>query len=325
MLNSLSPVRPMPHPPACGGVAELVDRLAIECVGLSDDEVSTLTSALDNIRGMVGARVTLRARHGDIALVDARLAARLSAAEWCARFGRRPVVAVVERGWRVHNLPTLYRISNAFHESELLDTITALAALRSSTTTSTSTTMPTTEPLPVAPTRGPTGASDFVAALLARYAVRGAQRLHAAYEDGSGLVIDFEEREVTADRRAWVQLVTRATLPRLHESAPLTTSLNSCTDRHHLDALVWAVGMACGDLPLVGAPADWRHARLAGRGWSRVYRFTRAPVHLDLVDVLLQAPMTPIELQRMTRIPEKELRAFLQACLLLGLCHWEHR
>jgi hypothetical protein len=319
----------MSPPPARSGAAELVDLLAIECVGLSDDEISTLTSALDNIRGMVGARVMLRERHGDVALVDGRLAARLSAAEWCARFGRRPVVAVVERGWRVNNLPTRYRISNAFHESELLDTITALAALRSSTTTSTSTstsaTMPTTESLPVAPTRAPTGASDFVAALLARYAVRGAPRLHAAYEDGSGFVIDFEEREVTADRRAWVQLVTRATLPRLREMAPLPTSLNSCIDRHHLDALVWAVGMACGDLPLVGAPADWRHARLAGRGWSRVYRFTRAPVHLDLVDVLLQAPMTPIELQRMTRIPEKELRAFLQACLLLGLCHWENR
>ena len=118
MLNTSSHARPSSRQPGSDGGTELVDRIAIECVGLSDATMTTLNSALDNIRGLIAARITLREHHGDVALVDARLAAGLSGAEWCARFGRRPVVAVVDRARQAHNLPTLYRISSDFHESE---------------------------------------------------------------------------------------------------------------------------------------------------------------------------------------------------------------
>lgn len=111
----------------------------------------------------------------------------------------------------------------------------------------------------------------------------------------------------------------------MQSESPSPMALASDAERHDLDHLVWAVGMACADLPLVDAPADWRPARLTGRGWPQVYRFTRTPIHLDLADVLQQTPTTPIELQRITRAREPELRGFLQACLLLGLGHWEDR
>jgi hypothetical protein len=173
--------------------------------------------------------------------------------------------------------------------------------------------------------RAPAGASPFVVALMERYADRDAAHLAGHYDDGAALEADFLNREVVADRQAWIQLVTRRTLPTLLEFRRYVIRAAYRPERHDLDSLVWAVGIACADLPLVDAPADWRHAPLTGRGWAQVYRFTRMPVHLDLADELQQAPTTPDRLQRVTRAREPELRAMLQACLMLGLGLWGDR
>jgi len=167
------------------------------------------------------------------------------------------------------------------------------------------------------------GATAFVATLLACRHDRNAAPLAAGFGDGSWLRIDFCTRTVTAEPAAWARVVARGQLPQTLDEA--TCPIDYFIDAEHrdLDALVWAVGLACADLPLLGAPLDWRHARVLGQHWLHVYQYTCMPVHLHLADMLQHGPATPFELRRATHVREAELCGFLQACLLLGFAQWD--
>jgi hypothetical protein len=178
-------------------------------------------------------------------------------------------------------------------------------------------------PAEVAPQRGLVGAVAFVSTLLARRNDRVAPPLAAAYRDGACLQIDFRTRVVTAEPAAWARLVARGELPLILDGSQCPIDFSVDAERRDLEGLVWAVGLACADLPLLGAPLDWRRARVIGHRWLHVYQYTCTPVHLHLAEVLQRSPATPIELRRATRVREAELRGFLQACLLLGFAQWD--
>lgn len=144
----------------------------------------------------------------------------------------------------------------------------------------------------------------------------------AGYDDGGALLIDFARHEVRADARAWERLLARGDLPRIaDESLPLQGPTYRA-ERHPIESLVWAVGLASANLPLLGAPAAWRSAPLTGRGWQDFPSLSCAPAHLHLAELASQGETTPQQLRRATRVDERALRAFLQAALFVRLLEW---
>ena len=144
----------------------------------------------------------------------------------------------------------------------------------------------------------------------------------AGYDDGNALLIDFARREVRADPRAWERLLARGELPRMADQAFPLQGPTYRAERHPIESLVWAVGLASASLPLLGAPAAWRSARLSGRGWQDFASLSCAPAHLHLAELASRGETTPQQLRRATRVDERTLRAFLQAVLFLRLLEW---
>ena len=91
---------------------------------------------------------------------------------------------------------------------------------------------------------------------------------------------------------------------------------------HELPDVVWSLGLASGQLALIGAPADWWHTPLQCTGLDRVERYSRVPQHLELARHLEGGALTPSQLRRQARVGVAELRRFLQACLALQLLQW---
>ena len=56
---------------------------------------------------------------------------------------------------------------------------------------------------------------------------------------------------------------------------------------------------------------------------SQIGRYSRLPRHMELARQLVAGPMTPSALRRNVRVSVADLRRFLQACLFLGLVHWD--
>jgi hypothetical protein len=146
----------------------------------------------------------------------------------------------------------------------------------------------------------------------------------AGYDDGNALLIDFARREVRADTRAWERLLARGELPRMCDESFEVNGPSHVAKVHPIESLIWAIGLASADLPLFGAPAAWRSARLSSRGWQDFLHLSCAPAHLHLAELASQGETTPEQLRRATRVDERGLRAFLQAALFLRLLEWSH-
>lgn len=165
-------------------------------------------------------------------------------------------------------------------------------------------------------------APPFVGELVRNWQDRKHPCLFAGYEDGSSLVVDFKLQQVRADATAWERLLARGELPRLGDGSFPLDAPSYLSKEHPLASLIWAVGLASGSLPLLGAPTEWRSARLISRDWRPLPRLSRAPAHLHLATLAAQTEVTPEQLRLATRVDERDLRAFLQAALFLRLLEW---
>jgi hypothetical protein len=168
-------------------------------------------------------------------------------------------------------------------------------------------------------------APDAATRALVAHVLRGlhddsTEVLLAGYGPQAALRMDFAARLVLLDPQALQGLRVRRELPRLDDSAGLTDQAVV----HDLDEIVWHLGLACGRYALLQAPADYWHARLTGTAAHQIERYSRQPRHLELMRRLQQGPASPSELRRHVRIQVADLLCFLQACLFLGILHWEH-
>jgi len=282
-------------------------------VGLTDAAISALDRVLRRVSANAPMDFVVDAGRGEVALVDAELAADLNDEEWSTLFGTRPVVAVVEPGVPVRRLRTPYSVASVFDDGELLSTLNTIPEMR--------------ERGARRPVRRPDDATvaapkPFVAALLRCWTDKSAPCLQAAYDDGASMLIDFGRGEVHAHAAAWERLRTRRELPRLVDDTAQPMQPSSRVKIYRIESLLWAVGMASADLPLLGAPPRWRSAQIVGRGLHYIELYSRAPAHLHLAELISSGVNTTAALRRASHVEERELRTFLQAGLFLRLLQW---
>jgi hypothetical protein len=169
------------------------------------------------------------------------------------------------------------------------------------------------------PGRVPTAESAaFFEAVLKVRTDPQAPPVQAAYAEGGVLIVDGATARARFDAEGWMSL-------RLHEPLPqLQTHVvpNGELAEHELDLVLWMLGMAAGELPLLEAPADWWHAPLTPVHLQSIGRYTQQPSHLAMARVLAGGGITPSVLRRECRVSEHALRAFVQACLVLCLVWW---
>jgi len=315
MLQTMSPRRRWPQTLRLAARRPRANAtLRVAVVGLSAAVVATLDQALKLASCQAPIDFELSDERSHVALVDAHLAADLNDDEWRTLFGQRPVVAVSEPGQQVAQTRTPYQMSSRFDDGELLSTLNSIPEVRLRGARQQARTPLAGELLAAAP--------PIVVELLRRYDDAGAPFLLAGYGDGPSMLIDFARAEVMADPQAWERVQAQRELPRSADGAFAPAGLSHGAKAQRLESLVWAVGLACAELPLHNAPAAWREARLASQGWLHLKAFSRMPVHLHMAERLAQGDTTPAELRRSTRVDEAELRAFVQAGLFLNLLHW---
>jgi hypothetical protein len=145
-------------------------------------------------------------------------------------------------------------------------------------------------------------------------------RLWLGYGPAACLEVDFETALVRMDPAAEQQLRIAGELP---SRAPAGAVPGLRAVERALDQTVWDLGLACGGYRLLRQPHDWWHAPLVAVGEVALERYSRMPRHLTLARCVQRGPATPSALRRHALISVAELRAFLQACLFLGLLDWD--
>jgi hypothetical protein len=160
---------------------------------------------------------------------------------------------------------------------------------------------------------------DLVERVLNGMQDRATPPLAASYGPGACLRFNFAARSVAIDLEAQRCLRVLGELPAPAAGArPLAGAL-VCD----LDETVWGLGLASGGFALLDAPEDWWHTPLLGPAASQIARYSRLPRHLELARQLVAGPASPSTLRKCVRVGIPELRQFLQACLFLGLVHWD--
>lgn len=282
-------------------------------VGLADAAVASLDRVLRRLSAHAPLSFVVDAGRGDVALVDAELAADLNDQEWSTLFGARPVIAVVEPGAPMRTLRTPYCVASAFDDGELLSTLNTIPEMRERRSG-----RPAHRPDAAATQAHP----PFVAALLQCWTDKSAPCLQAAYDDGAAMLIDFARGEVHAHAAAWERLRARRELPRLISDADTPMQPSARVKIHRIETLLWAAGVASAELPLWGAPLAWRQANIAALDIQHVVLYSRAPAHLHLAELMSRGVTTAAALRRASHVDERELRVFLQAGLFLRLLQW---
>jgi hypothetical protein len=160
---------------------------------------------------------------------------------------------------------------------------------------------------------------DFVERVLVGMHDSQSPALTASYAPGACLRFDFAARIVMLDTQAQRCLRVQRELPRPTPGArPQADAVV-----RELDETIWDLGLASGNFALLDAPQDWWHTPLLGPAASQVERFSRMPRHLELARQLVAGPTSPSALRKNVRVSVSDLRRFLQACLFLGLVHWD--
>ena len=142
--------------------------------------------------------------------------------------------------------------------------------------------------------------------------------LRAGYGPQASMVIDFAAGVATVDALADQRLRLSREVPYLSRGAQL---VDGAVPRE-LDLLVWDIAIAAGGFRLLHSPVNWWQAPMIARPQLDISRFSLRPQHRDMVRCLAQGPVSPAELRRRSRVSLVDLRAFLQACLFLGLVFW---
>jgi len=332
-----------------GGARE--QRVTVQHLMLADGDLHSVQTALDEVGRTLAVRLVLQGHAGDIVLLDADLSDRISPQLVSALVEERPTLLLgsLQRS-DMARLPAVQQQER--RQQELQRQLVAMPLVRRRSAepnaphwrTSGLQAVPRREPSARSAPRD-TGAvdDDFdsafdslidtqqlaaedlqadQSALLAQV-LRGLRdpstpAVAASYGPDANLVFDFGTRLVCMDPLALQHLRVRREVP-----LPAAGVVPHSEAMHHeLQDVVWSLGLASGNLALMGAPADWWHTPLHCTGLERIERYSRVPQHLDLARRLEAGPLTPSELRRQARVGVPDLRRFLQACLALQLLQW---
>jgi hypothetical protein len=305
-------------------------RIALQHVMSSDEDIDTVRAVLDGVGEALDVEFELRAGAGDIVLMDADLAGRMSPQLVHAFTEERPLVTLTSLQREDELLlPLAERFER--RQRELLAQLREIPFVRRAAGGAAA---------PVSPqdtagfdsgfdTRA--HATELLAAEieegrreLMQRVLRGRHAHHlppltASYGPGAHLRFDFAAQRVSIDALALQHLRVRRELPR---PAPGAQPQEEATLRD-LDQTVWDLGLAAGPHALLDEPGDWWHTALVWTAGARLEHYSRLPRYLALAQYLKQAPRTPSQLRRHARVGVADLRCFLQATLMLGLTRWQ--
>ena len=320
-------------------------RVRLQHIGLATADVRALQALLDDVGEQLAVALEVRSDDGEIVLMDAELAARLSPQLLNAYTDDRPLVTVPRLPHATQPGPDDAALLAHGHR-ELLRQLGRLTlvlergarghAKRAAQGADSSYVSTLQQPL----SRTESGFdSEFDSRIdgallqaeeierdqlqVLRAVLRGmddpaAPALCASYGPEANLRFDFRARLVTIDPLALQHLRVRRELP---QPAPGARPQTDYALRE-LDQTVWDLGLASGPFALLNQPADWWHTPLHRVLPARVERYSQVPKHLDMGRLLLAGPQTPSALRRQARVSVDDVRRFVQACLLVRLAHW---
>ena len=315
----------------------------LQHVGLAEAHLRLLQELLDDVGEQLDVALEVRSDDGQIVLMEAELAARLSPQLLHAYTDDRPLVTVPRLPGAGQPVPGDTELL-AHCRRELLRQLGRLtlvldgAARARAANDSRNGHYLNTVPQPLSRTESAFD-SDFDSRvdseqLLAEEIERdqlqvlravlhgmdnpAAPALCASYGPEASMRFDFRARLVTIDPLALQHLRVRRELPQPAPGARPQTDYSL----RDLDQTVWDLGLASGPFVLLDQPLDWWHRPLHRVLPARVERYSQVPKHLDMGRLLLAGPQTPSALRRQARVSVDDVRRFVQACLLLRLVQW---
>ncbi len=330
------------------GALRLRRSIWLQALNLSDRDFDELQQALDNIGEQLALRLELRSHSGDIALLDADRAVKLSALQLAQLFKGRPVVALAGLNGNAERLLDSKQRSE-HRQRLLLRQLKDLALVRrqsprwnrSAWATSADAAAPAGADI-TATTPGRADskfdsafdsirdadqlghqALDGPRLAVLQAVLRGrrdptARPLVAGYGPGAYMRFDFKNGLVSIDPLALRHLRVSRELPR----PAIDAQPHADAAERDIDEMIWDLGLISGHFALANAPTDWWHTPLACTLPARITQFARTPKHIELARQLLTTPATPAELRQGLRINVADLCGFVQASLLMRLVHW---
>lgn len=312
--------------PAVGGDRRV---LTVQHLGFACSELETLPAVLDEVGRELGVSLALDGVNGDVVLAEEGFVTRVSPQVLNAFLEDRPLVVVTRPGVVLGD--EARRHARSLH-GELVRQLRALSDGRDAV-----------HRAPAGPPAEPAVASDFDSgfdsrlnperlaegeldpdrAQLLNVLRRGLvdpsePPLRAGYGHGAALTIDFATGVAHIDELAEQHLRVMRDVPYLSRGA----DTGARARQRELDLVVWDIALAAGGFRLLHSPVNWWRTPLLLSPQARMGRYTALPPHLEMARVLAAGPVSPAELRRRCRVGIGDLRAFLQACLFLGLLHW---
>ncbi len=304
--------------------------LTLHHLGFDDEALADLETQLAALADELPVDLVLHADRGDLVLIDERIPRELPAQALMARCAgrpwmevpREPAVAGMARGtiaaqrlrrMLLDQIDALLRKGRA---AEPAGAATAPAEPQSATDADFDSRWPVSSML-TDHTLEEDRRRLLAEIRLARRTARRA-RLSATYGPDATIVFDFVRGKAFLDLAALQYL-------RSQRELPIPISVAEPHERaieRDLGRTLWDIGIAAGPFPLIDAPAAWRHTPLVAAGLSHIANYTKMPLHLEMARRLLDSRLTPIQLHRIFRQSARDLRCFMQACLLLGLLRW---
>ncbi|MFO1327001.1 MAG: hypothetical protein U1F56_06560 [Rubrivivax sp.] len=301
--------------------------LVVQHLGFNSTELDTLPAVLDTVGRELGLSLSLDGVGGDVVLAEQDFVARVAPQVLHAFLEDRPLLTVGRAPEADADVARRVQLLHADLVRQLRDLTRRVPATPESDAAAT--TLP--------PASG--FDSDFDSRLhaerlseadldpdraellnrLRRGLVDPSQPvLRAGYGPRAALEIDFADGMARIDELADQRLRVARDVPYLlRGEAPVDGA-----KRRELDLVAWDIALAAGDFRLLHSPVNWWRSALVARPDADVTRYTRLPRHLEMGRLLAEAPLSPAELRRRARVSLHDLRAFLQACLFLGLIHW---
>ena len=309
--------------------------IALQTVLPTDADLATVQALLDQVGQALEVQFELKPTTGDIVLMDADLAARMSPQLVQAFTEERPLVTLTG----LHRpdemlMPVAERLER--RQRELLVQLREIPLVRQRAGAHIAETPPTVPQGHLASgfdshfdshfditglmaAEFAEGQRQVVQRVIAGLRAREAAVLCASYGPGANIRFNFNTRLVAIDSLALQQLRVRRELP---QPAPGATTQPDAPLRD-LEETVWDLGLAAGPFPLLDEPSDWWHQPLAWTAGARIEPYTRVPRYIELARLLQAGPVTPSALRRRARVGVSDLRRFLQAALMLSLLHWQ--
>jgi hypothetical protein len=309
--------------------------IALQHLMTSPSELDTVRAALEVVGEALSVKFELTANAGDIVLMDADLASRMSPQFVQAFAEERPLVTITGLNDQTHRLlPAAERFER--RQRELLVQLREIPLVRRRAAPRVSASAPTVSQgsssmgfdsgfdsrahgLELLAAEVSDGHRALLQRVLAGLRSGGVGTLAASYGPGAHLSFDFQARLVTIDPLALQQLRVRRELP-----VPMPGAKPGGEAQvRDLGETVWDIGLASGPYALLDEPIDWWRTTLAWVPGARVEPYSRVPRYLEMARCLQAQPMSPSGLRRMAHVSVADLRRFLQAGLMVGLLRWQ--